>query len=574
MMLIKKYTIKIKAAVVDSTAAPNMTVTNNGELTFSDSENVLESTVLSTKYAVLDNNYTVLDGNYSLPIRGGSFDYQKYVGDEISALDGSFVTSPALTFTSTLTHSILGLGIIFDSRFYPKKIRVVASLSSVDGYDKTFDNINTSNFVIDEPIADFDTLKIYFLEHYTQYHARMEQIEFGLMQTYDTGNLTSFSIENTVNMASLALPKDKFTFTLKNADGEFDLENPTGVPQYITGNQIIQYDIYYDGAFVKTVYRTTTGGVSSSNQDITITCGTAIDLMTDVYYKGMYYLSGRSLYDLALDILQFNYPDATYWQYNKWNIDSSLSSIVSLAPLPVKASNILLQYIANAAGCLLYVDNNGYINIAPPNITNTGKTIDFDVMSAKPSISQIPPLKNLSVNYYEYTVDSSTTTIDKRIETTGAFSVQFSYSQMYNMSIGIVNGTITTSEVYAGYAIVTGTATTADCVISITGYKLSTTQSQYIANYNAIGVDHSEIDNPLITDVSRATAINVFVGDYLEERNTYTAGYTGDVEILAGDVVSAESEFSSPNTFDAVVISNKLSYNGVLSGNVKMIKKE
>ena len=51
------------------------------------------------------------------------------------------------------------------------------------------------------------------------------------------------------------------------------------------------------------------------------------------------------------------------------------------------------------------------------------------------------------------------------------------------------------------------------------------------------------LDNPLITDTSRAGSVGVWVAKYLESRNTYDMNFRQDFTLDINDVVYVRSDF-------------------------------
>ena len=109
-----------------------------------------------------------------------------------------------------------------------------------------------------------------------------------------------------------------------------------------------------------------------------------MDYMSGEYYKGDYYEQGRSLYDLAVDVL----VDAGVSSYL---IDPALQSIKTRNPLPVESHVNCLQLIANAGRAILYEDRDGRICIKQqkPTETDGGKDVTASSMATFANLGSI-----------------------------------------------------------------------------------------------------------------------------------------------------------------------------------------
>ena len=120
------------------------------------------------------------------------------------------------------------------------------------------------------------------------------------------------------------------------------------------------------------------------------------------YLKGQYNSAGVSLMSLATDVLETaNLPlndDGTV----KWSIDSSLSSIYTKAPLPLCSLAVCLQYIAQAACCILYCDRMGTLHIEPISSVTTDYALTSFNLLSRPEISLQKPLMEVDTKIYNY----------------------------------------------------------------------------------------------------------------------------------------------------------------------------
>ena len=102
-----------------------------------------------------------------------------------------------------------------------------------------------------------------------------------------------------------------------------------------------------------------------------------------------------------------------------------------------------------------------------------------------------------------------------------------------------------------------GTAT-----LTIAGKKLETSTQSAVAvvedaDENAVA---ETLDNPLITDLTRAMAVAQWVKGYLLRRNTYTCTTRGNPEMDTLDQIRLGTEWA--DRVPAQILKNTLSYSG------------
>ena len=97
---------------------------------------------------------------------------------------------------------------------------------------------------------------------------------------------------------------------------------------------------------------------SASDEKATIKAVDVLKFLSDDYYKGQYYETGITLYDLAVLVLE----DAGVAQEDYY-LDTYLKKIIVHNPLPNVRHKEALQIIANAGRCVLDYDRYGRIRI-------------------------------------------------------------------------------------------------------------------------------------------------------------------------------------------------------------------
>lgn len=282
--------------------------------------------------------------------------------------------------------------------------------------------------------------------------------------------------------------------------------------------------------------------------------------------------AGRTLYQLALDVLEDSGLAPFSGTAPPWKLWEGLADFTATAPLPVKKHKELLQLIAHAACCVLYTDREGYIRIEPANDVQDNFKLDFHTMLARPKVSQIPTLWAVECPAYAYAPEAAASELHKESYTVdGTLELHLTFSQAADVSVAVSGATVAAKAVFAGAVDLTLTGS-GEAVVTVTGRKLESSARTVTAPVESPDENGSveTLDNPLITDAAHALAVAEWVRDWLLLRNTYEFEYRGSPELDPGDLIWLESQFA-PFAAPARVLKNELSFSGGLKG--KMIAK-
>ena len=239
------------------------------------------------------------------------------------------------------------------------------------------------------------------------------------------------------------------------------------------------------------------------------------------------------------------------WKLNEdgeypFEIDSSLQSITTLGTLPSTSYAECLQLIASAGGVTLYVDDRGYICLKPLSTiaADQNYTLDFNNASSYPEPEEIEPLAQVEVTVHNYTSESETSELHKgKYTISGSQTLKIDYELSTGQSATVPSGvTLTASRFYGRYCEldVTGTGT---YEIVIKGTKITDNVST-VTVVNQEAGEIAPLDNPLVTDNTRATAVGTFAKDYLKKRIRYTIPWVQDYRINVGDVIFMRTQFN------------------------------
>ena len=395
------------------------------------------------------------------------------------------------------------------------------------------------------------------------------------METYTDDNILSAESKEKTTMINSELPTHTFKFTIDNMNKLFNPDNPEGWYRYILQQQPISYEWGYelDDGTIEWVLggkMLLTGSVDVGENQVTFSTTTLINYLTKVYKKGVYNANGRSLYDLAVDVLSDNGIDSS--QYNLWE---GLKELKTDAPLPKLEARQLLQIISTTGNCIFYTDREDIINIQPFQYVLNTDGMDYDFITSKPVVNVQSELYNSIVYINHYSIESAVSELFKNesLEISGNTTIEIEYDLATNIEATITGGTILNATYYGRYAILEITNNSDELVsLIITGNKIGVSQTIDSKQYNADGED-IEYKNDLVTQMvesSKSIKLKEFIGNWYNNRNIYSFNNRGDILKDTREILPIETDFSSK--LIGYLVENNINYNGAWSGSSVVIK--
>ena len=570
--------LKVKFNIVDPETNPDLS--SNSEEIFSDLDNIKETTIPQTKnYATLEKNFWLL--NDSQPIYGSEELEQTYVSSYMSDKNCLFSDKACITLTSSVYLTTLGLTMVFDSidKNYAKKLKVKAYRDSTMIMDKDYTLSSYSDrliFADNEELVRWNKIEIYFIESSLPYRRiRVNQLLFGIMETYTDENLISAESKEKTTMINSELPTHTFKFTIDNMNKLFNPDNPQGWYRYILQQQPISYEWGYqlDDGTIEWILggkMLLTGSVEVGENQVSFSTTSLINYLTKVYKKGVYNSSGRSLYDLAVDVLEDSNIDSS--QYNLW---SGLKSIKTDAPLPKLEARQLLQIIATTGNCILFTNRENVINIQPFNYVLNPDGMKYDFITSNPVVKVQSELHNtiIYINHYSKEDNVSELFKNESLEITGTKTIEIEYDLATDISATITGGTIVSANYYGRYAILKITNTGEDTIsLKVSGKKINNSQTIDSKQFNDDG-ENIEYKNDLITQMvesSKEIKLKDFIGNWYNNRNIYSFENRGDIVKNTREIIPIETDFT--NSLIGYLVENNINYDGAWSGNSVVVK--
>ena len=348
--------IMISFGVVNQEAQAKAKVDSGEFAYFSNPDNLFNEGTDDVVYATLEENFTRVDGSmYFLPRNkpGAMFYNTGLVGKNLVS-DGLYEVTINLHAAPT---DFRGITINFGEN-YPTDFDFVTNT----GQKVEFRDNDKAVFTTEEVLENVTTLTLVIHKMKNlRSRLRIYSFRFGYGLVYYNDSVMSSSLESYVSPIGADIPQIDFSVTLKNYDKYFNVDNPKSAINFLETGQ--EMDIYYgyqlpDGGGIEWVRgnHLLCSEWESDDYTATIRCQDVFRTMDSEYYKGMYVGTGKSYYDLALEVLQ----DAGQTDYY---IDPRLKNLYSKNPLPRVQHKEALQIIANACRCTLSQTRYGTIQI-------------------------------------------------------------------------------------------------------------------------------------------------------------------------------------------------------------------
>ena len=490
--LLNESYVEVSLDIADPDSLADASSQDNGAVYISDtSEVVNELDKNIVPYCTLEQNLWLLNGGLKA-IPESAYGESGYVGDALS--DDKCVFSnktPTLTinFTRVFNNLIPGITITWSPAYeeFADSFIVTAYNGNSKVAEKEVIGNRSIKSLVMMDIVNYDRIVIQIKKWCLPYHrARIEEVFVGMNKVYAKSELFDYSHTQSVDPVSTSLPKMEIKFSIDNVDGDYNPYNEEGMSKYLLARQEVKarYGLKLNDGTIEWIK----GGTFYLSEWYAKQNGmsadfTARDLLEfmSAIYVDNHNLSSRTLYELAEKVLIAAELPLNSNGSVMWVIDESLKSITTTAPLPEDTIANCLQLIANAGECVLYQDRTGTLRIEPLKFDVTDYKIDSFNSYTKSEMTIAKSIKQVNAKIYQYAIG------DKGVESTTS-------------EVTVVVGTV-------GETIV--------------------------------------IDNPLVTDSYRASAIAAWVGTHLGHRMTLNSSWRADVRLDALDIVTNENEYHS-----------------------------
>ena len=388
--------IKANIGVINSEAQENINFDNNRLTYYSNIVGVVNDLPVNNLYATAEENFTAVDGSmYFLPDEG-----------EVEYYNNGIVTEDikgtiTINFGEKYNLEFKGLTINF-GKCYPTRFRIVT-----DQKTEEYEN-NNELFITGDTYEHVSYVRIEPIEMLGgQDRLRLVSFLCGVTTQFTNEEVINASITDYASPVAESVPSMDMSLTIENFKQYYCPDDDDSLYAALEQGQQMTlqfgYDVKDDGniEWLKPYI----GYLSSWSATDTTATFNAVDLfeyrLKDNYIKGDYYVGGRSLYDLAVDV----FTDAGFVN-GEYHIDSYLKKVIVKNPIPAVTQAEALQIIANAGRAVLKISRNDVISI------ETSFTPEVSVsVNNKTDYSRIDKLlkKTDKIFYAESSKDYSTT---------------------------------------------------------------------------------------------------------------------------------------------------------------------
>lgn len=374
-MLRNRSYVRITFGNVDTTAATDGEWESNGAASISEFETVDYAYQYGDTYVSLELNRWALDGK-SLLVPTGEDVQDGFISSLMSDAEGNFTTPPVITREFSLKHIFPGLTLTFDTRQQEWPLEVTADFylngAVVDTQTVSITSVQTT---ISTTATEVDKVTITFDRCLPYRRPRLENVLYGLNVQFVNKDIVSTQQKHDVDPLSRRLPTETMQFTILDYEHKYDPDNPAGIYAYVDKNSPIEIQFGYelpDGSveWIKPDNYVLNAKPSAQNNQATFNGTGLIGSLTGTFYKSK--LGSKSLYDMAQEVLLDAGLTLTEQGENPWEIDDALKDMFTTAALPIDTHMNCLQFIAHAACCRLYTDDDNIIHIRPFGVTVIG----------------------------------------------------------------------------------------------------------------------------------------------------------------------------------------------------------
>lgn len=435
--LVSESFIEILLNIGDPESQGDARASDNGSVFYGDTAAVVQRKRLHPeRYATLEKNFWRLDGRYKIVPDNSPYGDNGYIGSYLTDANGNYTNIPTLTISFSKLYDALIPGITINwadaYEEYATKFRVTAYNGSTVVAQRLIENNQLMMTAVNMDIINYDRIVIQILQWCKPYRRpRISRVLIGIEQIYTKSDMMSYSHTMDVDLVSAILPKAEVQFELVDIDGKYYPGNHKGLGRFLMSRQEITVQYGYKlgptkddiewipaGIFFMSEWEAPQNGIKAS-----FTARDVFELLTDPYTGpttgNLYNIAEQALIQADLPYLESGNP--------RYTIDNSLKSILAASDAKFNDGTTIaevLQYVANAACCVLYQDREGMLWIKPytPPVA-TDYPIDTFNSYANSDINLTKILKSVDINNGAYVLnvnrDGETQTVNNPLISTG-----------------------------------------------------------------------------------------------------------------------------------------------------------
>ena len=358
----------VRFEILDLTAYIDNIKTTPEEEIFSKAKQLTNKVrIQSLKIATFEKDYFKLDGSFNLPPNANNKEEIGYYSKNLSDEEGVFYPSEKIIFNFNGTHSSIGLTIAFDvlNNEYASEFNIYVYDENRELLKRVDVTNNTKSiYELIEQLDNYKRIDVEIIKWCKPYRrCKVVEVDFGIIEEHNDESLISFNLIQELDNISSSLPSDELKFVVDNSNRRFNMLNKDGFYNYVKQGQEVFLDIgveigdgiYEDIQVGKYFLKT-----QQSDEGTLTATFTARDILDSLSSDETENLSNElnlSLYDFAKRILN-NIGISNY------KLSNNLKLIMTKGLYEKVTYRNLIQMIAIAGMCVVYSDNEGYLNIS------------------------------------------------------------------------------------------------------------------------------------------------------------------------------------------------------------------
>ena len=444
-------------------------------------------------------------------------------------------------------------------------------------------NTHSAESYTDAPFDDVVMLRMrIFSWSAPEWRVRINEIMFGTFLDFNNDVITQADFTASSSLITEDLPTCQFSFTFNNYDKLFDPQLKRGYSKYLTQKQLLQAQWGFETSYGNIEWMEpwplylNSWRIPSDSQTVTLEAQSRLNFLDVEYIKGVYDGQKHNMYDIAIHILRNSNIIKEQDPEIPWEVAPTLQNFYTRAPMPVSATNTLLQLMCNATGHLLDTNlRNGFVRIKE-GIADTDYEIGINQQMGDPSFEIQDRLKSIKIGLHSYSPKGEVSEVFKtELNITGKTELTCYFNSdaiVRNPIASATNATIAVGATYARVMLlsVTPIDPAQPVTVVINGEEIveSVTMLEMYNNPEVPRGVEVEVDNELITEMETATYLANYLVSYFSRRNHLSIPYLGYPELEVGDRVAIPTTYGDDS---GDIVSTKLTFNGGFNGTLDIV---
>lgn len=169
--------------------------------------------------------------------------------------------------------------------------------------------------------------------------------------------------------------------------------------------------------------------------------------------------------------------------------------------------------------------------------------LDYTLMKQEPEVKKIAQLSEMQMDVHNYVVspDASELYHEEALVVNGERTIEVTYQLSTNHNVAVTGGELVAAEMYAEYSRITVSGN-GEVDVLLTGQTIEDSKSIVAVHFHDTG-SPCPVDNPLITNRTHAEDAGIWMGNYLQLRNSYTVDFREDYRLDVNDIIYQQSMF-------------------------------